>query len=137
VNSDVWSLGVTLLECAIGHYPYLSPEYFIIPTQNYRKSSSSAGEITYWEVFDKIVKAPSPKLESPDFSDSFKDFIARCLEKNKENRISSQKLLVFSKGRIKKLKEHPFLAKYAAIDVKKNLKEWLKLVIEYEKKIVK
>ena len=53
-----------------------------------------AGEITYWEIFDKITKTASPKLEGVDYSEPFKDFIAKCLEKNKELRISSDKLLV-------------------------------------------
>jgi serine/threonine protein kinase len=85
-NSDVWSLGLTLFECAIGCYPYFTPEYFI---RNYRKH-----EITYWEIVDKIGRCSSPKLEAEGFSDMFKDFINQCLDKNMETRPSSEKMLV-------------------------------------------
>ena len=54
-------------------------------------------ELTYWEIVDKIAKYPSPKLEGEEFSDSFKDFIAQCLEKSMDKRCTSDKLLVMYK----------------------------------------
>ncbi|RPD78197.1 kinase-like protein [Lentinus tigrinus ALCF2SS1-7] len=80
VSSDVWSLGLSLIEMALGHYPY-PPE-------------------TYANVFAQltaIVDGDPPEL--PDhFTDVSRDFVARCLHKIPERRASYAELL-----------EHPFL----------------------------
>ena len=76
VSSDVWSLGLSLIEMALGHYPY-PPE-------------------TYANVFAQltaIVDGDPP--EFPDhFSDVSKDFVARCLHKNPDRRATYTELLV-------------------------------------------
>eukprot|EP00829_Urostomides_striatus_P020101 TRINITY_DN8255_c0_g1_i1.p1 TRINITY_DN8255_c0_g1~~TRINITY_DN8255_c0_g1_i1.p1 ORF type:complete len:103 (+),score=25.30 TRINITY_DN8255_c0_g1_i1:38-310(+) len=83
------------LECALGYYPFLPQE------------KSSTREVTYWEMLDRITHTLNPKIEG-DFSPKFKDFIAKCLDKNKETRINSKDLL-----------DHPFLKGYEKINVTK------------------
>ena len=36
-NTDIWSLGLTIMECALGHYPYKSPagSFFLSLVQLY------------------------------------------------------------------------------------------------------
>jgi mitogen-activated protein kinase kinase len=72
----VWSVGLTVIEVALGHYPY-PPE-------------------TYANVFAQltaIVHGDPPEL--PDqFSDVAKDFTSRCLQKIPQNRASYSGLLV-------------------------------------------
>ncbi|OSD04068.1 kinase-like protein [Trametes coccinea BRFM310] len=80
VSSDVWSLGLSMIEMALGHYPY-PPE-------------------TYANVFAQltaIVDGDPPELPE-HFSDISKDFVARCLHKVPERRATYAELL-----------EHPFL----------------------------
>ena len=76
VSSDVWSLGLSMIEMALGHYPY-PPE-------------------TYANVFAQltaIVDGDPPELPE-HFSDVSKDFVARCLHKIPDRRASYAELLV-------------------------------------------
>nr|POE73093.1 protein kinase wis1 [Quercus suber] len=64
VQSDIWSLGLTMIECAMGHYPY-PPE-------------------TYNNIFSQlaaIVDGDPPDLPAESFSDAARDFVAGCLNK--------------------------------------------------------
>ncbi|SPO37771.1 related to PBS2 - tyrosine protein kinase of the MAPKK family [Pseudozyma flocculosa] len=64
VASDVWSLGLSIVEMTQGTYPY-PPE-------------------TYSNVFAQlqaIVHGDPPELPAEIYSDTAKDFVARCLEK--------------------------------------------------------
>nr|POE86445.1 protein kinase wis1 [Quercus suber] len=64
VQSDIWSLGLTIIECAMGHYPY-PPE-------------------TYNNIFSQlaaIVDGDPPDLPAETFSDAARDFVAGCLNK--------------------------------------------------------
>lgn len=76
VSSDVWSLGLSIIEFAIGHYPY-PPE-------------------TYSNVFAQlqaIVHGDPPAL--PDmYSDDARDFVEKCLHKIPEKRPTYAELLV-------------------------------------------
>lgn len=75
VQSDIWSLGLSILEIAKGCYPY-PPETF-----NNVFSQLSA-----------IVDGEPPKL--PDkFSEDAKDFVAQCLNKNPHQRPTYSQLL--------------------------------------------
>ncbi|KJY01631.1 putative map kinase kinase protein [Zymoseptoria brevis] len=64
VQSDIWSLGLTIIECALGRYPY-PPE-------------------TYDNIFSQlsaIVDGDPPDLPSDTFSEAARDFVAGCLNK--------------------------------------------------------
>ncbi|KAH8918347.1 MAP kinase [Atractiella rhizophila] len=82
VSSDVWSLGLSLIEFACGHYPY-PPE-------------------TYQNVFAQlqaIVHGDPPELP-PKYSAEAREFVEACLHKIPHMRPTYAQLL-----------EHPFLVK--------------------------
>ncbi|KAL9594554.1 MAG: hypothetical protein Q9219_006968 [cf. Caloplaca sp. 3 TL-2023] len=64
VQSDIWSLGLSIIECAMGQYPY-PPE-------------------TYNNIFSQlsaIVDGEPPDLPAESFSEEAKDFVRGCLNK--------------------------------------------------------
>ncbi|EGD91849.1 STE/STE7 protein kinase [Trichophyton rubrum D6] len=65
VQSDIWSLGLTIVECAMGRYPY--------PPETYNNIFSQ---------LNAIVQGDPPTLPDPGFSPEAKDFVASCLQKN-------------------------------------------------------
>jgi len=78
--SDIWSLGITLVECALGQFPYTA----------YTGSN-------YFVLLSQILNDPPPQL--PDtFSEHFRDFVLQCLCKDPEQRPTAEKLL-----------QHPFI----------------------------
>ncbi|CCH46868.1 MAP kinase kinase PBS2 [Wickerhamomyces ciferrii] len=92
VQSDIWSLGLTMLETAKGSYPY-PPE-------------------TYDNIFSQlsaIVDGEPPALPE-DYSSNAKDFVGQCLAKNPNRRPTYTKLL-----------QHPWLVKYRNIDVQMGI----------------
>ncbi|GHJ87391.1 hypothetical protein NliqN6_3793 [Naganishia liquefaciens] len=75
VSSDVWSVGLSIIELAMGCYPY-PPE-------------------TYSNVFAQlqaIVHGPPPRLPE-GYSDVAQDFVAQCLQKEPEKRWTYAQLL--------------------------------------------
>jgi len=74
--SDIWSLGITLVECALGQYPYTA----------YTGSN-------YFVLLSQIINDVPPQLPAENFSVEFRDFISQCLCKEPEQRPSAQKLL--------------------------------------------
>eukprot|EP00201_Polytomella_parva_P022527 CAMPEP_0175041644 /NCGR_PEP_ID=MMETSP0052_2-20121109/2048_1 /TAXON_ID=51329 ORGANISM="Polytomella parva, Strain SAG 63-3" /NCGR_SAMPLE_ID=MMETSP0052_2 /ASSEMBLY_ACC=CAM_ASM_000194 /LENGTH=374 /DNA_ID=CAMNT_0016304219 /DNA_START=83 /DNA_END=1204 /DNA_ORIENTATION=+ len=86
-DSDLWSLGLTLLECALGRFPYPPPG-----------ESASLG---FWELLEYIVMEPAPLLPHDQFSPELCDFVSICLQKDSRNRPSVSHLL-----------QHPFLKKH-------------------------
>ena len=71
-DSDVWSLGITLLELATGAFPYSS-------------SGPSGARISYWDLLECIVEGPSPT--PPDHcAPLFHGLITSCLHKQPEVR---------------------------------------------------
>ncbi|KAL8953083.1 MAG: hypothetical protein Q9222_001021 [Ikaeria aurantiellina] len=64
VQSDIWSLGLSIIECAMGQYPY-PPE-------------------TYNNIFSQlsaIVDGEPPDLPPDQFSEEARDFVRGCLNK--------------------------------------------------------
>ncbi|KAF2010952.1 kinase-like protein [Aaosphaeria arxii CBS 175.79] len=64
VQSDIWSLGLTIIECALGRYPY-PPE-------------------TYNNIFSQlsaIVDGEPPDLPEDGYSDAARNFVRGCLNK--------------------------------------------------------
>lgn len=82
VQSDIWSLGLSILECAMGCYPY-PPE-------------------TYNNIFSQlsaIVDGEPPDLPEEGFSPEARDFVRGCLHKIPKLRPTYSMLL-----------QHPWLA---------------------------
>ncbi|KAK4178286.1 PaMKK3 MAPK kinase encoded by the PaMKK3 protein [Triangularia setosa] len=64
VQSDIWSLGLTIIECAMGRYPY-PPEI----------------SSTIFSQLSAIVEGDPPDLPSEGYSAAAKDFVRCCLNK--------------------------------------------------------
>ncbi|KAK8509100.1 hypothetical protein V6N12_018188 [Hibiscus sabdariffa] len=93
IDADIWSLGLLLLECATGKFPYSPPE--------------QAEEWTnFYELMECIVEEPAPYAPSDQFSPEFCSFISACLQKEPKNRKSAQELL-----------ELPFMKMYDGAEV--------------------
>jgi len=83
-SADIWSLGLSLLECALGRFPCLSP-----------------GQRPDWPTLMVAICLGDPPSPPPDASLEFQDFIRCCLQKDALLRHTAQRLL-----------SHPFLKKY-------------------------
>eukprot|EP01017_Pseudomicrothorax_dubius_P038418 TRINITY_DN5753_c0_g1_i3.p1 TRINITY_DN5753_c0_g1~~TRINITY_DN5753_c0_g1_i3.p1 ORF type:complete len:149 (-),score=18.84 TRINITY_DN5753_c0_g1_i3:97-543(-) len=74
-SSDIWSLGIIIIELAIGKFPY-----------DQRK--------TYIEMIQEILNSKEPTLPNPElFSPELTDFLSRCLQKDHTKRWSATDLL--------------------------------------------
>ncbi|KAH7686176.1 Mitogen-activated protein kinase kinase protein [Dioscorea alata] len=92
-KSDIWSLGLVILECAIGRFPYIPLE-------------QEEGWLSFYELLDAIVGQPPPSAPSDQFSPEFCSFISACIQKDPQERLSSLELL-----------EHPFIKKFEDKDI--------------------
>ncbi|KAH7404891.1 hypothetical protein KP509_15G048700 [Ceratopteris richardii] len=81
--ADIWSLGLTLLECATGHFPFLSP-----------------GQQADWPTLMLAICYREPPSAPDHASPQFKDFINVCLQKDPKLRPRACALL-----------SHPFITR--------------------------
>ncbi|CAG8513293.1 6118_t:CDS:2 [Paraglomus occultum] len=101
VQSDVWSLGLSIIELGSGKYPYPTPD----------KYSSILGYI------NAIIYEDPPSLPVDRFSEESRDFVAQCLKKDPQARPTYAQLL-----------EHSFLKTYEHANV--DMKGWVQKAYE-------
>ncbi|RNA26255.1 dual specificity mitogen-activated kinase kinase 1-like [Brachionus plicatilis] len=110
LNGDVWSLGLSLVEMAIGRYPIPVPseDEIVNLFQNDPQGLSSRSEdassiqsMTIFEILEYILNKPPPSLPKSCFSEEFLDFLDTCLRKEPSER-----------GDLKSLLQHRFIQKY-------------------------
>uniref|UniRef100_A0A8C9VB97 Dual specificity mitogen-activated protein kinase kinase 1 n=1 Tax=Scleropages formosus TaxID=113540 RepID=A0A8C9VB97_SCLFO len=126
VQSDIWSMGLSLVEMAIGRFPIPPPDAKELeqifndpivgdtsscelspkPRPPGRPASSyghdSRPPMAIFELLDYIVNEPPPQLPS-FFSSEFQDFVNKCLIKNPAERADLKQVMV-----------HPFIKKSEA-----------------------
>ncbi|KAJ3513709.1 hypothetical protein NLJ89_g2790 [Agrocybe chaxingu] len=103
VSSDVWSLGLSMIEIGLGRYPY-PPE-------------------TYSNVFAQltaIVHGDPPELPEDTYGDTARSWVALCLRKDPAKRATYQELLA-----------HPFLAYDHESPV--DMVGWVKRALDWKK----
>ncbi|RVX05352.1 Mitogen-activated protein kinase kinase 2 [Vitis vinifera] len=92
-KSDIWSLGLVLLECATGQFPYSPPE-------------QGEGWTSFYELMEAIVDQPPPCASTNQFSAEFCSFISACIQKDPNDRKSAHELMA-----------HPFISMYRDLNV--------------------
>ncbi|KAI5651333.1 protein kinase domain-containing protein [Phthorimaea operculella] len=102
VHSDMWSLGLSLVEMAIGMYPIPPPDANTLAAifgghndhhERMGQAPLSPRPMAIFELLDYIVNEPPPKLPAGIFSDQFVDFVDRCLKKNPDERADLKTLM--------------------------------------------
>ena len=123
VESDIWSLGLSLVELALGRYPIPPPdpkELKAIFGSAYSESEqvpslspnnkafpgSSDGRQSIFESLARIVCDPPPTVPEGVFTPEFKHFIDSCLKKNPQERANLMSLM-----------SHPFVQRSETDDI--------------------
>ncbi|CAL1359803.1 unnamed protein product [Linum trigynum] len=92
-SSDIWSLGLVVLECAIGRFPYM-------------RSEDEEERPSFYELLEAIVDSPPPTAPPDQFSPEFCSFVSACIQKDPRDRSLSSDLL-----------NHPFIEKFQDKDI--------------------
>uniref|UniRef100_A0A668REQ8 Dual specificity mitogen-activated protein kinase kinase 2 n=1 Tax=Oreochromis aureus TaxID=47969 RepID=A0A668REQ8_OREAU len=114
VQSDVWSMGLSLVELSVGRFPIPPPDAkeleaifgrpILDDAQGETHSTSprprppgrpvSHGPVmAIFELLDYIVNEPPPKLPHGVFTPDFQDFVTKCLIKNPADRADLKMLM--------------------------------------------
>lgn len=89
VKSDVWSVGLSLMELAIGKFPFGGGE---------DDGDGPGGPQGILDLLQQIVLEPAPKLPKSDaFPSILEDMIAKCLLKDPQERPTPKELYVSSR----------------------------------------
>lgn len=91
VKSDVWSFGLTIMEMAIGKFPFAASEQL---------SDGDGAPAGILDLLQQIVHEPAPRLPKSDaFPSILEDMIQKCLFKEPERRPTPQDLFVSTRQR--------------------------------------
>lgn len=104
VKSDVWSFGLTIMELAIGKFPFDASEQL---------SDGDGAPAGILDLLQQIVHEPAPRLPKSDaFPSILEDMIQKCMAKDPAERPTPQELY----------EREPFVqaAKHTPVD----LREW-------------
>ncbi len=86
IKSDVWSVGLTVMELAIGRFPFDASD-------SAAGDRASAGPMGILDLLQTIVHEPAPKLpKSEAFPPILDEFIAKCLLKRQDERPTPREL---------------------------------------------
>ena len=86
IKSDVWSVGLTVMELAIGRFPFDSSD-------SAAGDRASAGPMGILDLLQTIVHEPAPKLpKSEAFPAILEEFVAKCLLKKPDERPTPREL---------------------------------------------
>ncbi|XP_054095361.1 dual specificity mitogen-activated protein kinase kinase 5 isoform X10 [Callithrix jacchus] len=88
IHSDVWSLGISFMELALGRFPY--PQI-----------QKNQGSLMPLQLLQCIVDEDSPILPVGEFSEPFVHFITQCMRKQPKERPAPEELM-----------GHPFLVQF-------------------------
>ena len=108
--SDLWSLGLSLLEISLGIYPIPAPDQATLVqifgpqvADDPQKAAQApslppnsrpmAKPMAIFELLEYIVNQPPPKLPKV-FSQEMRDFVDRCLKRNANERADLSSLMV-------------------------------------------
>jgi len=131
LSSDLWSLGLSLLEISLGIYPIPPPnqETLIqifgsqVTDDPQWANQVSAGQpqvlarpqpkpLSIFELLEYIVNEPPPKLPVKVFSENMRDFVDSCLKRNANERSDLSSLM-----------QHPWLQGVEEDDI--NIAAWV------------
>uniref|UniRef100_A0A8C0QHF8 Dual specificity mitogen-activated protein kinase kinase 2 n=2 Tax=Canis lupus familiaris TaxID=9615 RepID=A0A8C0QHF8_CANLF len=124
VQSDIWSMGLSLVELSIGRYPIPPPDakeleaifgrpmvdgiegepHSISPRPRppgrpiSGHGTDSRPAMAIFELLDYIVNEPPPKLPNGVFTQDFQEFVNKCLIKNPAERADLKMLMVSDPG---------------------------------------
>ncbi|CAF0983833.1 unnamed protein product [Rotaria sp. Silwood1] len=128
IMNDIWALGLSLVEMAVGRYPIPPPTSDDIdilfkedPHGNLPRveGHGSHKNLSAFESMLWIVNEASPSLPQTHFSPEFCDFIDRCLKKNTTERADLNTLL-----------HHPFYKQHEQESQNQEVVAWIEQICQ-------